>query len=145
MSPTKSIRRSVSMTPEMRARLAQLASKHLRDATEADLIRPDPRSHPRLFGRTDRFDRHQPALPELISGSHRPNVNTTHWYRAQQIVETWRASAHRLLANLVRTKRHGLRIASSVCSARIRKEPASAKRIGRCERRAKRSSMRCVR
>ena len=30
----------------------------------------------------------------------RPTVNTAHWYRAQQIVETWRASAHRLLADL---------------------------------------------
>ena len=27
-------------------------------------------------------------------------MNTTHWYRAQQIVETWRVSAHRLLADL---------------------------------------------
>ena len=45
MSPTKSIRRSVSMTPEMRARLAQLASKHLRDATEADLIREAIRAY----------------------------------------------------------------------------------------------------
>ena len=27
-------------------------------------------------------------------------MNTTHWYRAQQIVETWRAYAHRLLVNL---------------------------------------------
>ena len=27
-------------------------------------------------------------------------VRLIHWYRAQQIVETWRASAHRLLADL---------------------------------------------
>lgn len=29
-----------------------------------------------------------------------PKVTTAHWYRAQQIVEDWRASAHRLLADL---------------------------------------------
>jgi hypothetical protein len=30
----------------------------------------------------------------------RPVVSAAHWYRAQQIVETWRASAHRLLHDL---------------------------------------------
>jgi predicted DNA-binding protein len=35
----KSVRRSLSMTPEMRDRLAQLVSKQSRDVTEADLIR----------------------------------------------------------------------------------------------------------
>lgn len=30
----------------------------------------------------------------------RPRVTAAHWYRAWQIVETWRASAHRLLADL---------------------------------------------
>lgn len=35
----KTIRRSISMTPEMRDRLAQIASKQPRDVTEADLIR----------------------------------------------------------------------------------------------------------
>lgn len=30
----------------------------------------------------------------------RPVVRAAHWYRAQQIVETWRASAHRLLLDL---------------------------------------------
>jgi hypothetical protein len=35
----KSIRRSISMTPEMRDRLQQLASKHPRTIKEADLIR----------------------------------------------------------------------------------------------------------
>lgn len=30
----------------------------------------------------------------------RPKVTATHWYRAQQITEDWRASAHRLLADL---------------------------------------------
>jgi len=30
----------------------------------------------------------------------RPVVRAAHWYRAQQIVETWRASAHRLLHDL---------------------------------------------
>ena len=35
MPPTKSIRRSVNMTPEMRDRLAQLVSKHPRDVSEA--------------------------------------------------------------------------------------------------------------
>lgn len=35
----KTIRRSISMTPEMRDRLAQLVSKQPRDVTEADLIR----------------------------------------------------------------------------------------------------------
>ena len=34
------------------------------------------------------------------AASTRPTVNTIHWYRAQQIVETWRVSAHRLLADL---------------------------------------------
>lgn len=29
-----------------------------------------------------------------------PRVTEAHWYRAQEIVETWRASAHRLLADL---------------------------------------------
>jgi len=31
---------------------------------------------------------------------HKPVVRAAHWYRAQQIVETWRASAHRLLHDL---------------------------------------------
>ncbi len=35
----KSVRRSLSMTPNMRDRLAQLVSKQSRDVTEADLIR----------------------------------------------------------------------------------------------------------
>jgi predicted DNA-binding protein/uncharacterized coiled-coil protein SlyX len=35
----RSVRRSLSMTPEMRDRLAQLVSKQPRDVTEADLIR----------------------------------------------------------------------------------------------------------
>lgn len=35
----KSVRRSLSMTPAMRDRLAQLVSKQPRDVTEADLIR----------------------------------------------------------------------------------------------------------
>lgn len=35
----KSIRRSISMTPEMRDRLRQLASKQPRETKEADLIR----------------------------------------------------------------------------------------------------------
>lgn len=30
----------------------------------------------------------------------RPQVTVAHWYRAQQITEDWRASAHRLLADL---------------------------------------------
>ncbi len=34
------------------------------------------------------------------SGALRPRVSLAHWYRAQQIVESWRASAHRLLADL---------------------------------------------
>jgi DNA-binding SARP family transcriptional activator len=33
-------------------------------------------------------------------GEPRPRVRAAHWYRAQQIVEDWRASAHRLLADL---------------------------------------------
>jgi hypothetical protein len=32
--------------------------------------------------------------------SPRPKVRAAHWYRAQQITEEWRASAHRLLADL---------------------------------------------
>ncbi|MBZ0274933.1 MAG: DUF3987 domain-containing protein [Anaerolineae bacterium] len=32
--------------------------------------------------------------------SSRLTVSAAHWYRAQEIVETWRASAHRLLADL---------------------------------------------
>ena len=35
----KSVRRSLSMTPEMRDRLAQITSKQPRNITEADLIR----------------------------------------------------------------------------------------------------------
>ena len=35
----KSVRRSLSMTPDMRDRLAQLVSKQPRNVTEADLIR----------------------------------------------------------------------------------------------------------
>jgi hypothetical protein len=34
------------------------------------------------------------------SAEPRPRVRAAHWYRAQQIVEDWRASAHRLLADL---------------------------------------------
>jgi len=34
------------------------------------------------------------------SGLPHPKVTAAHWYRAQQIVEDWRASAHRLLADL---------------------------------------------
>ena len=37
--PKKSVRRSLSMTPDMRDRLAQLVSKQPRNITEADLIR----------------------------------------------------------------------------------------------------------
>ena len=36
---TKTVRRSISMTPEMRDLLAQIAAKHGRDVTENDLIR----------------------------------------------------------------------------------------------------------
>lgn len=36
---TKTIRRSISMTPEMRDLLAQIAAKHGRDVSENDLIR----------------------------------------------------------------------------------------------------------
>ena len=35
----KTVRRSLTMTPEMRDRLMLLVSKHPRDTTEADLIR----------------------------------------------------------------------------------------------------------
>lgn len=34
------------------------------------------------------------------NASPHPNVKAAHWYRAQQITEEWRASAHRLLAEL---------------------------------------------
>ena len=34
------------------------------------------------------------------AGLPHPKVKAAHWYRAQQIVEDWRASAHRLLADL---------------------------------------------
>jgi predicted DNA-binding protein len=37
--PKKSVRRSISMTPDMRDKLTQLVSKHPRTVTEADLIR----------------------------------------------------------------------------------------------------------
>lgn len=43
------------------------------------------------------------ALDWIELGDRRPNkpvVRAAHWYRAQQIVETWRASAHRLLHDL---------------------------------------------
>ena len=33
--------------------------------------------------------------------SSRPVIEPAHWYRAQLITESWRASAHRLLADLV--------------------------------------------
>jgi Arc/MetJ-type ribon-helix-helix transcriptional regulator len=39
MPATKTIRRSVAMTPDMRARLEQLLTRETRDVTEADLIR----------------------------------------------------------------------------------------------------------
>ena len=39
MRATKTVRRSVAMTPQMRARLQQLLEKETRDVTEADLIR----------------------------------------------------------------------------------------------------------
>jgi Arc/MetJ-type ribon-helix-helix transcriptional regulator len=39
MSATKTARRSVAMTPQMRKRLQQLLEKQTRDVTEADLIR----------------------------------------------------------------------------------------------------------
>ena len=39
MPPTKTIRRSIAMTPAMRARLQQLLARETRDITEADLIR----------------------------------------------------------------------------------------------------------
>ena len=37
---------------------------------------------------------------ENTESSPRPNVTPAHWYRAQIITEEWRASAHRLLAEL---------------------------------------------
>lgn len=39
MPATKTVRRSVAMTPQMRARLQQLLEKETRDVTEADVIR----------------------------------------------------------------------------------------------------------
>jgi Arc/MetJ-type ribon-helix-helix transcriptional regulator len=39
MPATKTVRRSVAMTPQMRTRLQQLLEKETRDVTEADLIR----------------------------------------------------------------------------------------------------------
>ena len=36
---TKTVRRSISMTPEMRELLAQITAKHGRDVTENDIIR----------------------------------------------------------------------------------------------------------
>ncbi len=39
MSATKTARRSVAMTPQMRQRLQQLLEKQTRDVSEADLIR----------------------------------------------------------------------------------------------------------
>lgn len=39
MPPNKTIRRSITMTPEMHDRLEQVVSKHPRDMTEADAIR----------------------------------------------------------------------------------------------------------
>ena len=35
-----------------------------------------------------------------LGGQARPTVEPAHWYRAQMITESWRASAHRLLADL---------------------------------------------
>ncbi len=39
MRATKTVRRSIAMTPELRARLQQLLARETRDVTEADLIR----------------------------------------------------------------------------------------------------------
>ncbi len=39
MTASKTVRRSVAMTPQMRLRLQQLLEKETRDVTEADLIR----------------------------------------------------------------------------------------------------------
>ena len=39
MPASKTVRRSVAMTPQMRTRLQQLLEKETRDVTEADLIR----------------------------------------------------------------------------------------------------------
>ncbi len=45
MPSSKSVRRSVAMTPEMRARLQQQLDKETRDVTEADLIREAVREY----------------------------------------------------------------------------------------------------
>ncbi len=37
---------------------------------------------------------------DSAEGAPRPKVTAAHWYRAQQLTEEWRASAHRLLADL---------------------------------------------
>lgn len=39
MSASKTVRRSIAMTPQLRARLQQLLEQETRDITEADLIR----------------------------------------------------------------------------------------------------------
>jgi uncharacterized membrane protein len=39
-----------------------------------------------------------------VDGTPRPHVTLAHWCRAQEIVEGWRASAHRLLADLGETE-----------------------------------------
>ena len=72
-------------------------------------------------------------------------VNTDHWYRAQQIVETGAFLPIGCSPIWARAKRHGLRLDLRIAPRASGRTPASAKRIGRCERRAKRSSMRCVR
>ncbi len=142
MSVTKSIRRSVSTTPEMRDRLAQLVSKHPRDISEADLIREAIRAD--LDEQTDLIgiSRHfQKSLQDRIDRPSTQPIGIAH-------SRSWKSDTFlRIGCSLIsaRAKKHGLRIASSVCSARIRRAPVSAKRIGRCVRRAKRLSMRCVR
>ena len=45
MPSTKSIRRSITMTPEMRDRLTQIVSQHPRDTCEADVIRAAIRAY----------------------------------------------------------------------------------------------------
>ena len=113
MPPTKSIR----MTPEMRDRLAQLVSKHPRDVSEADLIREAIRAH--LDEQTDLIgiSRHfQKSFQDRIDRTSTQPIGIARsrsWKRGVLL----RIDCSPISA---RAKRHGLRIASSVCCTLIR-------------------------
>ncbi len=132
MPAKQTVRRSVAMTPQLHARLCQLADRQPRPVSAAALIRraireyldrqediTGSRAHFRKTFR-ERVDTLEAALTwrldvllallahglaalDWVAAEDRPQkpvVQAAHWYRAQQIAEVWRASAHRLLYDL---------------------------------------------